>query len=257
MRLDAVWGCQEPFPTYLEEISVCVELRGVVGGREWLKSGPSILLLDGPEAGPRGCSVRGRFCSLRFSTIRVSATMKSFALCIISRTMVGGGQENPNMSASDKSYNAIWARKAATCSVGSELPSYDSKMGNLKLVGTSLSCISGAKGDLCLGFFPSSSFDLVTSFYTSSSRLFTRRSCIRNELVESDDMVSDSRGVCSSPRCKAVDFSGTIEGVADWASGEFCSVGPGRVGAECSRDSLWLVGGRWGSGCGGGVPSAI
>ncbi|RWV93182.1 hypothetical protein BHE74_00058532 [Ensete ventricosum] len=52
-----------------------------------------------------------------------------------------------HMSASDESYNAIWAQKAATCSVGSELPSYDSKAGNLKLVGIGLSCISGVKGE--------------------------------------------------------------------------------------------------------------
>ncbi|RRT33294.1 hypothetical protein B296_00055814 [Ensete ventricosum] len=46
-------------------------------------------------------------------------------------------------------------------------------MGNLKLVSTGLSRISGAKGDLCLRFSPASSFDLVTSFCTSSSRSFT------------------------------------------------------------------------------------
>ncbi|RRT53857.1 hypothetical protein B296_00019786 [Ensete ventricosum] len=48
--LDAVWWCQEPLPPYLEE-----ELgpRGVERGREWLKSGPSILL-GGPEVVPLG-----------------------------------------------------------------------------------------------------------------------------------------------------------------------------------------------------------
>ncbi|RWW70752.1 hypothetical protein BHE74_00021585 [Ensete ventricosum] len=82
-------GVRSPFPLIWRKISVHVELRGVVGGRERLKSDPSILLLDGLEVGPRGCSVRGHFYS-RFSTIRVSTTMKWFALYIISGTVVGG-----------------------------------------------------------------------------------------------------------------------------------------------------------------------
>ncbi|RRT80384.1 hypothetical protein B296_00009414 [Ensete ventricosum] len=103
------------------------------------------------------------------------------------------------MSASDESYNVICARKAATCSVGSELPSYDSKAGNLKLIGISLSCISGVKGDPCLELSPASSFDLVTSFCTSSNYLFMRRSCTQSESVESDNNVSAPMG-CAPPR---------------------------------------------------------
>ncbi|RWV91046.1 hypothetical protein GW17_00046699 [Ensete ventricosum] len=83
-------GARSPFPFIWRKISVRVELRGVVGGCERLKSDPSILLLDGLEVGPRGCSVRGHFYSSRFPTIRVSTTMKWFALYIISGTMVGG-----------------------------------------------------------------------------------------------------------------------------------------------------------------------
>ncbi|RRT68164.1 hypothetical protein B296_00037615 [Ensete ventricosum] len=45
-----------------------------------------------------------------------------------------------------------------------------------------------------------SSFDFVTSFYTSSSCLFTRRSYARSESVESDDNVSGSYGAGSTPR---------------------------------------------------------
>ncbi|RRT39039.1 hypothetical protein B296_00056862 [Ensete ventricosum] len=82
-------GAKSPFPLIWRKISVRVELRGVVGGRERLKSSPSILLLDGPEVGPRGCFVQGRLCSSRFSMIKVSAVMKWFALCIISGTVVG------------------------------------------------------------------------------------------------------------------------------------------------------------------------
>ncbi|RZR89508.1 hypothetical protein BHM03_00017239 [Ensete ventricosum] len=321
-------GVRSPFPLIWRKISIHVELRGVVGGRERLKSGPSILL-DGPEAGPRGCSTLGRFYSSRFPAIRVSAAMKWFALCVISGTVVGGfstkdqnsldgrmpikkawitkegcasgiardsmanlltnwargsslpwamprseaavgfGQElvrklcsnsltswskeimdagwrwsyhiragplkvvgkTRQISASDESYNAICTRKAVTCSDGSELPSYVSKTGNLKLAGTGLSRISRAKGDLCLEFSAASSFDLVTSFCTSSRRSFIRWSCIRNELVESDDKVSGSYGACSIPRCGAVDFFGTIDGVSDRVSGGFGSIGPGRAGA--------------------------
>ncbi|RRT65405.1 hypothetical protein B296_00021920 [Ensete ventricosum] len=113
-----------------------------------------------------------------------------------------------HISASNESYNAICARKAATCSVGSELPPYDSKK--------------------------ASSFDLVTSLCTSSRRSFMRRSYIRNELVKSDDKVSGSCGACSIPRCGAVDFSGTIDGVSNWVSGGFSSIGLGRAGARCS-----------------------
>ncbi|RRT48161.1 hypothetical protein B296_00050877 [Ensete ventricosum] len=181
-------GARSPFSLIWRKISVRVELRGVVGARERLKSDPSILLLDNPEVGPWGCSVQGCFCSSRFLTIKVSTAMEWFALYIISRTMVG----------------------------------------NLKLVGIGLSCICMTKGDLCLEFSPASSFDLVTSFCTSSSRLFTRRSCIRSESVEFDDKVSSSHGVCSS-RYGAVNFSGTIEGVSDQVSGGFCLIRLGRV----------------------------
>ncbi|RZR71362.1 hypothetical protein BHM03_00004840 [Ensete ventricosum] len=90
LGLDVVWWCQEPLPLIWRKILVRVEFRGIIGGRERLKSGPSILLLDDPEVDPWGCSVRGRFCSSRFSTIRVSAAMKWFALYIISGIVVGG-----------------------------------------------------------------------------------------------------------------------------------------------------------------------
>ncbi|RZS15030.1 hypothetical protein BHM03_00046809 [Ensete ventricosum] len=82
-----------------------------------------------------------------------------------------------------------------------DLPSDDSKAGNLKLVGIGLSYISKAKGDLCLEFSPASSFDLVTSLCTSSSRLFTCQSCPRSESVEFDNKVSGSRG-CAPPRVR-------------------------------------------------------
>ncbi|RWW16460.1 hypothetical protein GW17_00019660 [Ensete ventricosum] len=90
LGLDVVWWCQEPLPLIWRKILVRVEFRGIIGGRERLKSGPSILLLDDPEVDPWGCSVRGRFCSSRFSTIRVSTAMKWFALYIFSGTVVGG-----------------------------------------------------------------------------------------------------------------------------------------------------------------------
>ncbi|RWW42153.1 hypothetical protein BHE74_00052318 [Ensete ventricosum] len=96
------------------------------------------------------------------------------------------------------------------------------------------------KGDLCLEFLPASSFDLVTSFCTSSSRLFTRRSCIQSESVEFDDKVSSSHEVCSSSRYGAVNFSGTIKGVSDQVSGGFCLIRPGRASAEnMGDDSLY------------------
>ncbi|RZR88537.1 hypothetical protein BHM03_00016140 [Ensete ventricosum] len=125
---------------------------------------------------------------------------------------------------------------AATCSVGSELPSYDSKTGSLKLVGTGLSRISGAKGDLCLELSAVSSFDLVTSFWTSSRRSFMRQSCTRNELVESDDRVSWSYGGCSIPSWGLADFSKTIDGVSDQVSRGLGSIEPGRAGARGSKD---------------------
>ncbi|RWW10749.1 hypothetical protein GW17_00025694 [Ensete ventricosum] len=302
-------GARSPFPLIWRKISVCVELRGVVGGCERLMSSPSILLLDGPEVGPRGCSIRGRFCSSCFSMIKVSAAMKWFALCIISGTVVGGfltkdqnsldgcipirkawitregcASRIAHVSVTNLLMNWVsgsslpWAMPRSEAAVGfgralarkfcsSSFASWSKEImdagwrrmyyiraGPLKvLVGIGLSYISEAKGDLCLEFSPASSFDLVTSFYTSSSRLFMRRSCIRNELVESDDKMSGSRGVCSSPRCGAIDFSYTIKGVSDRASGGFCSVGPGRAGAECSRDPPWLVEGRWGSYWGGAI----
>ncbi|RZS05794.1 hypothetical protein BHM03_00036348 [Ensete ventricosum] len=80
-------GANSPFPLIWRKILVYVELRGVVGGHVRLKSDPSILLLDGPEVGPRGCSVRRHFCSSCFPAIRVSAAMN---LYIISGTVVEG-----------------------------------------------------------------------------------------------------------------------------------------------------------------------
>ncbi|RRT39197.1 hypothetical protein B296_00055713 [Ensete ventricosum] len=157
------------------------------------------------------------------------------------------------MSASDESYNAIWAQKAATCSVGSELPSYDSKAGNLKLVGIGLSCISGVKGEPRLELLPASSFDFVTSFCTSSNRLFTRRSCTRSKSVEFDDNMSGSYGMCSTSRYEVTDFFGTIKGAFDRVSGGPCVGGPGRTDVECSQGPPWLTGGRKGFGCGGAI----
>ncbi|RWW88785.1 hypothetical protein BHE74_00002321 [Ensete ventricosum] len=283
--LDAVRWCHEPLPSYLEED---LDPRGVE--RSYLAE---VWPLYPPPRWSRGRSPRlfpqGCFCSSHFPTIRASAVMKWFSLCIISGTMVGGfstkdqnsldgrmpirkawmtkegcasgiardsvanlltncarGSSLPwamsrseaivglgralarkfcssslaswskeimvvgwrrsyhtragplkvvgktrHISASDESYNAICARKAATCSVGFELPSYDSKTDSLKLAGTGLSRISGAKGDLCLELSAASSCDLMTSFWTSSRRSFTRQSFTRNELVESDDKVLD------------------------------------------------------------------
>ncbi|RWW51649.1 hypothetical protein BHE74_00041982 [Ensete ventricosum] len=127
--------------------------------------------------------------------------------------------------------------------------SYHIRAGPLRvLAGIGLSRISGVKGDLCLELFVNSSFDLMTSFWTSSRRSFTRRSCTQNELVESDDRVSWSCWGCSIPRWGAADFSGTIDGV----SGGLGSIGPGRASVGGSRDPSWLVGARWGSDRGGG-----
>ncbi|RWW46983.1 hypothetical protein BHE74_00047060 [Ensete ventricosum] len=108
-------------------------------------------------------------------------------------------RKTPHISALDKSYNAICAQKVMTCSAGSELPSYYPK------IGTGMSRIYRAKGDLCLEHFATSSFDLMTSFWTSSRHSFTRRSCTRNELVESDDRVSWSCGITPTrvPVCPA------------------------------------------------------
>ncbi|RZS11288.1 hypothetical protein BHM03_00042605 [Ensete ventricosum] len=298
-------GARSPFPLIWRKISICVELRGVVGGRVRLKSDPSILLLDGLEVGPRGYSVRGRFCSSHFLTIRVSVMMKWFALCIIGGTVVEGfstkDQNSLDMhipirnawitkegcasgivrvsvanlltnwasnsslpSAMTRSEVAVgfsrslarkfcsnsfasWSKEKLDAglrwlyhilAVGSELPSYDSMVGNLKLLDIGLSCISGAKGDICLEFSPALSFDLVTSFCTSSSLLFTCRSCTWSESVESNDKVSGSRVVCSSPRYEAVEFSRTIEGVSDRVLGGFYSARLGQAGTECSRDPL-------------------
>ncbi|RZR85725.1 hypothetical protein BHM03_00012737 [Ensete ventricosum] len=336
MGLDAIRGHQESFPPFLEENLSLHGVESVVGGHVWLKSDPSILLLDGPEVGPRDCSGRGRFCSLHLPAIRVSAVMKWFILCIISGTMLGGFFTNDqnnldgcipirnawitkeecasriacvsvanrltnwasdsslpwamprnkaamgfdqalarkfcsssfaiwskekmdawpsrlyhiqagplkvvektrHMSTSDESYNAILAWKATTCSDGSKLSSYDSKAGNLKLVRISLSCISGSKGDPYLELSPSSSFDLVTSFFTSSSHLFMRRSYARSESVEFDDNVSGSCRVWSTLRHRVVDFFGTIEGVSNQGSGGSCFVEPGWIGAACSESPL-------------------
>ncbi|RRT37419.1 hypothetical protein B296_00038987 [Ensete ventricosum] len=214
-------GAMSPFPIIWRKISVHVELRGIVGGHVWLKSDPSILL-DGPEVGPRDCSAWGCFYSSRFSAIRVSVAMKWFTLCIISGTVVGGFFTKDHSSLDEP-------QKAATCSVGSELPSHGSKVGSLKLVGIGLSRISGVKDDPCLELPPASSFDLVTSFCTSSSRFFTWRSCTQSESVESDDSMSGSREVSSTPRYGVVDLSGMIEGVSDQIFDGSRSVVSGRV----------------------------
>ncbi|RRT79568.1 hypothetical protein B296_00010844 [Ensete ventricosum] len=47
-------GARSPFPLIWRKILVRVELRGVIGGRGRLKSGPSILLLGSPEVDPLG-----------------------------------------------------------------------------------------------------------------------------------------------------------------------------------------------------------
>ncbi|RZR87612.1 hypothetical protein BHM03_00015063 [Ensete ventricosum] len=101
------------------------------------------------------------------------------------------------------------AQKAATCLIGSELPLYNSRAGNLKLVSIGLSCISGAKSEPRLELSPPSSFDFVTSFCTSSSHLYMRWSNARSESVESDDNVLGSCGVGSTPWYGVADFSGT------------------------------------------------
>ncbi|RRT70371.1 hypothetical protein B296_00000476 [Ensete ventricosum] len=71
--------------------------------------------------------------------------------------------------------------------------------------------------------------------------------CTQSESVESDDNVSGSHGVCSTPRYRVVDFSGTIEGVSDRVSGGSCSAEPGRTSAMCSREPPWSTRGCWGS----------
>ncbi|RZS29252.1 hypothetical protein BHM03_00062959, partial [Ensete ventricosum] len=81
---------------------------------------------------------------------------------------------------------------------------------------------------------PTSSFDFVTSFCISSSRLFTRQSYTRSESLESDDNVSGSCEVCSTPRYGVVDFSGMIKGASDRVSGGSYAAGPDRAGIECS-----------------------
>ncbi|RRT32042.1 hypothetical protein B296_00056209 [Ensete ventricosum] len=226
--LDVVWWCQESLPPYLEEDLVHVELRGVVGGRWRLKSGPSILLLGSPEGlgddkvvcplyhlrDYRGVCVRDR---PRLGGESVDELCEGFLPSLgdaeergcrglrsdVGKEVVG---KTRHISASDKSYNVICAHKAATCLVGSKLPSYDSKTGSLKLVEIGLSRISGVKGDLCLELSAVSSFDLVTSFWTSSRHSFMRQSCTRNELVESDDRVSWSCGGVLDPKVGASRF---------------------------------------------------
>ncbi|RZS17234.1 hypothetical protein BHM03_00049396, partial [Ensete ventricosum] len=136
-----------------------------------------------------------------------STVMKRFALCIISRTVVG--------DFSTKDQNSLYG------------------LGRYRLV----SYLRG-KGRFMFEVLPASSFDLVTSLCTSLRRSFMRQSCIQNELVESDDKVSGSYGACSVQWCGAVEFSRMIEGV----SGGFGSVGPGQASARCSQDPSWLVG---------------
>ncbi|RZR99186.1 hypothetical protein BHM03_00028682 [Ensete ventricosum] len=121
---------------------------------------------------------------------------------------------------------------------------YDSKAGNLKLVGIGLSCISRAKGEPRLEL-SSASFDFMTSFYTSSSRLFTCRSCIRSELVESNDSVSGSHGVCSTPRygyLSGVSVDCPVSVSPAWgandataACGMAMTVGVGRIASSTTR----------------------
>ncbi|RRT56252.1 hypothetical protein B296_00035441 [Ensete ventricosum] len=123
---------------------------------------------------------------------------------------------------------------------------YNSKAGNLKLIGIGLSCISRAKGEPRLEL-SSASFDFVTSFYTSSSRLFTCRSCIRSELVESDDSVSGSRGVCSTPRygyLSGVSVDCPVSVGPTWGANDAtaaCSmattVGVGRIASSIARST--------------------
>ncbi|RZS05164.1 hypothetical protein BHM03_00035647 [Ensete ventricosum] len=156
-------GARSPFPLIWRKISVHVELRGVVDGHNRLKSNPSTLLLEGPEVGLRHCFARG-------------------------------------CAGEDLTHECIANLKAATCSVGSKFPLYDSRVDNLKLVGIGLSCISGAKSEPHLELSLASSFDFVTSFYISSNCLFTRRSYARSESVESNDNVSGSYGAGSTPR---------------------------------------------------------
>ncbi|RZR98942.1 hypothetical protein BHM03_00028396 [Ensete ventricosum] len=98
-----------------------------------------------------GRALTWKFCSSSLASwskeIMVVGWRRSYHIRAGPLKVVG---KTRHIIASDESYNAICARKAATCSVRSELPSYDSKTGSLKLAGIGLSRISGAKGDLCL-----------------------------------------------------------------------------------------------------------
>ncbi|RWW69531.1 hypothetical protein BHE74_00022858 [Ensete ventricosum] len=107
---------------------------------------------------------------------------------------------------------------------------------NLKLVGIGLSHISRAKGEPRLELSPASSFDLATSFCTSSNCLFTHRSCTWSELVESDDNISGSCVVCSTSRYGMINFSRTIERALDRVSSRSYVVGPGWTSIKCSRE---------------------
>ncbi|RWW07907.1 hypothetical protein GW17_00028690 [Ensete ventricosum] len=105
-----------------------------------------------------------------------------------------------------------------------------------KPVGIDLSCISGVKGEPHLELSRASSFDFVTSFRTSSNRLFTCWSCAWSESVESDNSVSGSHGECSTSRWGVADFSGTREGASDRVSCVRSYVTrPCRTGTACSR----------------------
>ncbi|RZS17964.1 hypothetical protein BHM03_00050169 [Ensete ventricosum] len=184
-----------------------------------------------------GRALARKFCSSSLASwskeIMVTGWRRSYHIRAGPPKMI---RKTQHISASDKSYNAICAQKVTTSSTGSELPLYYPK------TGTGLSRISRAKGDLCLELFTTSSFNLMTSFWTSSRCSFTRRSCTRHELVESDDRVSWSCGVCSIPRWGAADFFGTIDGVSDQVSGGLGSVGPSRAGVEGSRDPSYDLG---------------
>ncbi|RZS08435.1 hypothetical protein BHM03_00039408 [Ensete ventricosum] len=105
---------------------------------------------------------------------------------------------------------------------------YRQRADNLKLVGIGLSCISGVKGEPPFELSPVSSFDLVTSFCTSSKRWFTCRSYARSESVEFDDKKSGSREMCSSSRWRETFFPRTTRGASDRIScGRSCVVGSG------------------------------
>ncbi|RRT38068.1 hypothetical protein B296_00052599 [Ensete ventricosum] len=82
------------------------------------------------------------------------------------------------------------------CSTRSELPSYASSIGSQMFCEIGLSWIPGMKGDLTMELSPSSSFDLINYFCTSSGRRFVSHSCALRESIESEESVSDSGMLC-------------------------------------------------------------